>query len=43
MAVLPFAALDANFKDRPRKLTALLGNPMNGMKPEPDALRQSAQ
>jgi hypothetical protein len=32
-----------NWRVSPLKRTALLGYPMKGMNPEPDALRQSAQ
>jgi hypothetical protein len=35
--------LDVNIRVSPLNRTALLANPMKGMKPEPDALRQSAQ
>src|ERR1700687_1780707 len=38
----PFAALETNFRVSPLKRTALGANPMKGMKPEPEALRQSA-
>jgi hypothetical protein len=41
--MLPLAAFDLNCRGSPLKRTALLGNPMKGMNPEPDALRQSAQ
>ena len=39
----PLAAFDRNSRVSPLKLTASRENPMKGMKPEPDALRQSAQ
>jgi hypothetical protein len=39
----PLAALDVWMRVGPLKCTALRVNPMNGIKPEPDALRQSAQ
>src|ERR1700721_830497 len=42
-ASLPFAAFEMNCRVWPLKRTALLGNPMKGMNPEPEALRQSAQ
>jgi hypothetical protein len=41
--VLPLAAFDANFRVSPLKRTAALEKPMNGMQPEPEALRQSLQ
>jgi hypothetical protein len=42
-ASLPLAALVVNFRVGPLKRTALLANPMKGMKPEPDAFWQSVQ
>jgi hypothetical protein len=41
--VLPFAAVEANVKVLPVKRTASAAKPMKGMKPEPEALRQSSQ
>ena len=37
------AALDAYLRVSPLKRTAFAGNAMNGMKPEPEAFRQSGQ
>jgi hypothetical protein len=39
----PLAALEVKVRDWPMKRTALAGKPMKGMKPEPEALRQSSQ
>src|SRR5271154_4254295 len=39
----PLAAFDRNWRASPSKRTAVAVKPMNGTKPEPDALRQSAQ
>jgi hypothetical protein len=39
----PFAAFDVKGLAAPLMRSALPANPMKGMNPEPDALRQSAQ
>jgi len=39
----PVAAFERNCRVSPLKRTALLAKPMKGMKPEPEAFRQSAQ
>jgi hypothetical protein len=42
-ASVPLADFDLNIRVWPLKRTALLGNPIKGTKPEPEALRQSPQ
>jgi len=39
----PFAAFERNSRASPVKRTASALKPIKGMKPEPEALRQSAQ
>jgi hypothetical protein len=42
-ASLPRIDFERNCRGEPLNRSAVLANPMNGMNPEPDALRQSAQ